>query len=90
MPYQGGGLTTYDVDAAGEQLPSLIDRALGGEEIVIMRDGEPVAEIRPIQAAALAAARASYEWLVSRRLTLPGAGVSSVELLNQVYDDSLS
>jgi prevent-host-death family protein len=80
-------MTRYSVADAKTGLPSLIDKALGGEEVVITRHGKPVAELRPMATAARSAAPASYDWLRKRRQVRKGVGLSSVELLNQLYDD---
>lgn len=79
-------MTTYSVAAAKGGLPRLIDRALEGEEVIISRHGKPVAELRPISAAPRKAP-ATYAWLKARRESRRGVGLTSVELLNQLYDD---
>ena len=80
-------MTTYSVADAKTTLPRLIDRALEGEEVVITRHGRPVVELRPMPKTARGAAETSYAWLRSRRLQRKGVGLTSVELLNQLYDD---
>ena len=40
-------MSTYSVAEAKAGLPSLIKRAMAGEEVIITRHGKPVAEIRP-------------------------------------------
>ena len=80
-------MTTYSVADAKNGLPGLIDRALEGEEVIISRHGKPVAELRPILARAHKASPATYAWLMARRQSREGVGVTSVELLNQLYDD---
>ena len=37
-----------DIEAAGARLPELIEDAGAGEEILISRDGEPVARLVPV------------------------------------------
>jgi prevent-host-death family protein len=78
-------MTDYSVAAAKNALSKLIDQALDGEEVVITRHGKPVVELRP------AAARpvppiGSDEWLDFRRRILPSVGITSVELLNLIYE----
>ena len=80
-------MTTYSVADAKASLPSLIDKALEGDEVIITRHGRPVAELRPSQRPAPANSTSSYAWLVSRRKGRKPVGVSSVELLNQLYDE---
>ena len=40
-------MTAYSVAEAKNRLPSLIDKALAGEEVIITRRGEAVVELRP-------------------------------------------
>jgi prevent-host-death family protein len=80
-------MTTYSVADAKNGLPRLIDRALDGEEVIISRHGKAVAELRPVASSARKATAASYAWLRGRRHARKGAGLTSVELLNQLYED---
>jgi len=80
-------MSTYSVADAKATLPRLIDRALEGEEVVITRHGKPVAELRPMRQTPRDLAATSYEWLRSRRLQRKGVGLTSVELLDQLYED---
>jgi len=78
-------MTTYSVADAKNQLPKLINRALDGEEVVITRRGKPVVELRP------ASPRpeppiGSDEWLFARTRSRPGVNMSSVDLLNLIYE----
>ena len=41
-------MTVFSVADAKNRLPSLIDKALAGEEVVITRRGTPVVELRPV------------------------------------------
>jgi prevent-host-death family protein len=79
-------MTTYSVADAKTGLPRLIDRALEGEEVVISRHGRPVAELRPIQAPRVTQNAATYEWLKRRRAQRPQVGITSVELLEELYE----
>ena len=79
-------MTTYSVADAKARLPSLIDQALEGEEVIIIRHGRPVVEIRattPAQKHGVG----TFEWLVARRKTRKSVGLTSVEILNQLYDE---
>ncbi len=80
-------MTTFSVADAKTNLPRLIDRALGGEEVIITRHGKPVAELRPAGAPHRRAAPATYAWLRSRRRGRSPGVRTSVELLNDLYDD---
>jgi prevent-host-death family protein len=79
-------MTTYSVADAKNGLPSLIDRALKGEEVIITRHGKPVAELKPVTQAPKMASHVSYAWLKSRRQARISLGVTSVDLLDQLYE----
>ena len=81
-------MTTYSVADAKNGLPRLIDRALEGEEVIISRHGKAVAELRPVAREDQKASAASYMWLKARRLKRKGVGLTSVELLDQLYDEN--
>jgi prevent-host-death family protein len=80
-------MTTYSVADAKNALPKLIDRALEGEEVIISRHGKAVVELRPAMARVSGKTAGSYAWLQARRRARQGVGLSSVELLNQLYDE---
>ena len=79
-------MTAYSVAEAKNTLPKLIDRALQGEEVVITRHGKPVAELQRGAAASRPRRRGTYEWLRSRRDARPGVGLTSVEILDLLYE----
>jgi antitoxin (DNA-binding transcriptional repressor) of toxin-antitoxin stability system len=78
-------MSAYSIAEAKNRLPSLIDKALEGEEVIITRRGVPVVEFRP-------AVRRSppglgtHEWLFSRRRARPGVGLTSLEILDLLYE----
>lgn len=78
-------VTDYSVAEAKNTLPKLIDRALQGEEVVITRHGRPVAELKPLRRQPPAPA-GTYAWLRSRRDARPGVGLTSVEILDLLYE----
>ena len=80
-------MSTYSVAVAKNGLPGLIDRALEGEEVIISRHGRPVAEIRPIGPVAQPSAVVNYEWLRARRQSRPAVAITSVALLDELYED---
>jgi len=80
-------MSTYSVADAKSGLPSLIDRALEGEEVVISRHGKPVAELRPIRTAVMKPSAATYTWLQARRMARKPGTMNSVELLRQLYEE---
>ena len=78
-------MTDYSVADAKNQLPSLIDKALAGEHVVITRRGKPVVELRPASRQA-ASATGIHEWLRARTRARPSVGLTSVEILDLVYE----
>jgi prevent-host-death family protein len=80
-------MSTYSVAEAKNRLPALIDKAIEGEEVVITRHGKPVAELRPAAPPPANHSTALYEWLRTRRQSRKGVGITSVELLDQMYQD---
>jgi prevent-host-death family protein len=78
-------MAAYSVAEAKNCLPALIDKAIEGEEVVITRHGKPVAELRPRPQRDPRSAKAMTEWLLSRRHK--SVGITSVELLNLMYED---
>jgi prevent-host-death family protein len=83
-------MPTYSVADAKNRLPSLIDKAIEGEEVVITRHGKPVAELRPSRQQAAKSGKPStamLEWLLARTMARKGVGITSVELLDQMYEE---
>jgi prevent-host-death family protein len=80
-------MSTYSVADAKAALPSLINRALAGEEVIITRHGRPVAELRPAAAPIPAGRAAALARLLSHRVEPPPGAPTSVELLNMIYDE---
>jgi antitoxin (DNA-binding transcriptional repressor) of toxin-antitoxin stability system len=81
----------YIVAEAEAGLTDLIDHALAGDIVLVTRDGKPVAEIRPAipprQPMTPEAKAAFYEWMAARRTIPKGPPMTSVELLNLIYDE---
>ncbi|MFZ3233903.1 MAG: type II toxin-antitoxin system prevent-host-death family antitoxin [Stellaceae bacterium] len=78
-------MTVFSVADAKNRLPSLIDKALAGEEVVITRRGTPVVELRPVSRQGTPAT-GTHEWLHARTRARPGVGLNSVEILDLVYE----
>jgi prevent-host-death family protein len=78
-------VTTYSVAEAKNTLPKLIDSALQGEEVIITRHGKPVAELKPVSLR-VAPGRGTHEWLRARTRARPGVGLTSVEILDLMYE----
>lgn len=79
-------MARYSVAEAKDRFSGLLDKALGGEEVVITRRGQPVAEIRPFRHPAAKTAGALDAWAKARRDARPKLSIGSVELLNRMYD----
>ncbi len=81
-------MTHYSVAEAKNGLSGLIDKAMAGEEVVITRHGKPVVELR--QAASpkpdRAARAAADARLIAGRKTMKPINITSVELLNLMYE----
>lgn len=78
-------MAEYSVADAKNRLPKLIDKALEGEEVIITRRGKPVVELRPA-APKPQSPVGSHEWLDQRRRARPRVDISSVDLLNLIYE----
>jgi prevent-host-death family protein len=79
-------MPSYSVAEAKNRLPSLIDKALDGEEVIITRHGKPVAELRPRKTLTQAERDALYAWMEAEADKRP-VNTSAVELLNQMYEE---
>ena len=82
-------MASYSVADAKNSLPRLIDKALEGEEVVITRHGKPVVELKPASKPAVSReeAIAAFARLTARRKARKPLGITSVELLNQLYEE---
>ena len=80
-------MSTYSIAVAKNGLSGLIDRALAGEDVVITRHGRPVAEIRPVTQPRMPPASVSYTWLRARRDERSAVAITSVALLDELYEE---
>ena len=80
-------MSTYSVAEAKNTLPSLIDKAAAGEEVIITRHGKPVAELRATPQKTKMPTREGFERLRAGRKAIGSVGITSVELLNLIYED---
>jgi prevent-host-death family protein len=80
-------MASYSVAEAKNQLPGLIDKALGGENVVITRHGKPVAELRPPRPRPTPEERkALYDHMAAEAAKRP-VNVTAVDLLNEMYEE---
>jgi len=77
-------VASYSVAEAKNQLPSLINKAIAGEEVVITRHGTPVAELRAHRRLTPEERAALYDWL--EREATP-VSVSTLEVLQHLRDE---
>ncbi len=80
-------MASYGVAEAKNNFTHLLDRAEGGEPITITRHGKPVAELRPLPAMTPEQREARLLEIAERRLSRPPLGMTSVELINGMYDE---
>ena len=78
-------MVAYSVAEAKNRLPQLINKALEGEEVVITRRGKPLVELTPAKVKPEPPV-GSDDWLFARTRSRPGVGMTSVEILNQMYE----
>jgi len=80
-------MAAYSVAEAKNTLPRLLDKAIEGEKVIITRHGKPVAEIRSLPTLTLEERKAKLLEIAARRLSRPPLGMTSVELINGMYDE---
>jgi len=78
-------MTEYSVADTKNHLSRLIDKALEGEEVIITRCGKPVVELRPTVVRPTPP-EGSDEWLAARTRARPGVGLTSLQILDLVYE----
>lgn len=78
----------HTVAEAAEKLPELIERARAGEDVLITRDGDVVAEIRPVAPAPRAITQADIEWLDLHRVPRKSGGIDAVSLVRAMRDEA--
>jgi antitoxin (DNA-binding transcriptional repressor) of toxin-antitoxin stability system len=77
----------HTVTEAAEKLPELIDRALGGEDVLITRDGSVVAEIRAVARPPRPITQADIDWVRARRPARLAQTIDSATLVRQMRDE---
>lgn len=82
-------MASYSVAEAKNKLPSLIDKAIGGEAVVITRHGKPVAELRPARAVVSQAEREAFYTRMAERAATRPIGTSAVDLVRMDRDEGL-
>jgi prevent-host-death family protein len=77
-------MVTVTIVEAKAHLSDLVDKAEGGEEVVITRHGRPVARL-----SATSKKKKPVPDLSGFRATMPRTRVSSAKILRQLRDESL-
>jgi antitoxin (DNA-binding transcriptional repressor) of toxin-antitoxin stability system len=78
---------THSLEEAKKRPPELIDRALGGEAIIITRHDRPVAELKPIPHPARPVSAADPDWLAALRAKLKRAKQNAADFVSAVRDE---
>lgn len=76
----------HSLAEARDNLSELIDRALSGEGVVILRDGRPVVELRPVTTEPRPVRPEDLDWLAARRVGRP-SGCDAGQLLREMRDE---
>ncbi|MBA4807543.1 type II toxin-antitoxin system Phd/YefM family antitoxin [Brevundimonas sp.] len=80
-------MAAYSVAEAKNSLPRLLDKAIEGEKVIITRHGKPVAEIRSLPTLTPDERKAKLLEIADRRLSRPPLDMTSVELINGMYEE---
>lgn len=80
-------MSQYSVVEAKNNLSDLIARAQGGEEVVIMRHGVPVIELKPVKPAPRRMTQVDFDWLRANRLKSKDGAPDSATLVRQMRDE---
>jgi antitoxin (DNA-binding transcriptional repressor) of toxin-antitoxin stability system len=82
-------MSVYSVAQAKNSLPRLINEALAGEHVVITRRGVDVVSLNPeVKAGAtVASRRKATERLIAQQAAWGSSGKTSVELLDEMYEE---
>ena len=78
---------THSVAEAKNKLPELIDRALGGEGVIITRHGKPVAELRALPEPPRPVTAADLDWLAAERSKLPRSSIDAGTFVSRMRDE---
>jgi prevent-host-death family protein len=81
----------YSVATTKDNLASLIDKALAGEEVVITRHGKPTVRMQVVEETRPKTPQRTkaewMDWLRERRKQLPELGVSGAELVRKMREE---
>jgi antitoxin (DNA-binding transcriptional repressor) of toxin-antitoxin stability system len=80
-------MAIYTIEEAADIFEEIVDRALKGEQVMLTRCGQPVAEVRPVAASPRILTDEELDWLAARRA---GRGVSKEDagsLVSRIRDE---
>ena len=82
-------MSFYSVAQAKNALPRLINEALAGEHVVITRRGVDVVSLNPEvkNQATIAGRRKATDRLIAQQAAWASSGKTSVELLDDMYEE---
>ena len=80
-------MASYSVAQAKNDLPRLIVKAMKGEEVVITKRGVPVVDLRARPSSFESDDGDPLERLFELHRQMKPSGLTSVELLRQMYED---
>jgi antitoxin (DNA-binding transcriptional repressor) of toxin-antitoxin stability system len=80
-------MSTHSVAEAKNQLSQLIDRALKGEDVVITRHHQAVAELKAHPARPQAMTKADWEWIRANRMPPLPPGEDAVSIVRKMRDE---
>ena len=80
-------MPNYSVAQAKDELPRLIVKAMNGEEVVITKRGVPVVDMRARRETPEPSDGDPLERLFELHSQMKPSGLTSVELLRQMYED---
>lgn len=80
-------MSKHSVVEAKNQLSALIDKALGGEHVVITRHGRPVVELRAVDAPPRRITEADIAWLDKHRGKRKAMKTDAAALVRQMRDE---
>jgi prevent-host-death family protein len=80
-------MANHSVAEAKNRLSELIDRALGGEGVVITRHGRPVVELKPVPQQGRPVTETDLAWLRARRAGRGSSGEDAGSLVSEMRDE---
>lgn len=84
-------MPSYSVATTKDNLSSLIDKAMAGEEVIVTRHGKPTIAFRVVEDSLVPKLSPSeaMEWLRKCRESRPRMDISGAELIRQMRDEGV-